>query len=325
MEKREIIESLARGLNISDIKESFNKINNAYRGKKTLSSDLEIRSDKDAKAYALYRMPATYEVIKETLFRLKEQDESFIPKSILDIGSGTGASILAFDEFFEENMEITLVEEMPAMIEISKYLQNLILESSKIRINNIKGNFLKYNFNPNIYFDLIISSYMVNELNEKELELFIEKINKLEYKYLILIVPGTPEHFRKLDKLRSLFLEKGLNIVAPCCFTGPCNVKDNNWCHFYKRIERTRLMKQIKGGELAYEDEKFSYLILSKEHFHKKKESKNRILRHPQQRKGLISFQLCSKEGIKEEIFTKSKNPSNFKELKDKIWGDSIG
>ena len=44
------------------------------------------------------------------------------------------------------------------------------------------------------------------------------------------------------------------------------NVRFNapDWCHFTQRLPRSRAHKQIKGAELPFEDEKFSYVALTR-------------------------------------------------------------
>ena len=36
-----------------------------------------------------------------------------------------------------------------------------------------------------------------------------------------------------------------------------------NWCHFAVRLARTSLHRDVKGARLGYEDEKYSFLVVS--------------------------------------------------------------
>jgi ribosomal protein RSM22 (predicted rRNA methylase) len=71
---------------------------------------------------------------------------------------------------------------------------------------------------------------------------------------------------------------------------------------------------------LNYEDEKFSYLIFSKEP--KVQSFSSRLLRHPQIFKGHLKLSLCQQNGqIKEQVVSKKDN--NFYKLSRKLdWGD---
>ena len=69
------------------------------------------------------------------------------------------------------------------------------------------------------------------------------------------------------------------------------------------RIERSKIHKSIKDADSPFEDEKFIYLIVSKD---KIEGSKNRVLRHPKIEKGYVEVKVCTEEGIKIEKITKS-------------------
>lgn len=57
-------------------------------------------------------------------------------------------------------------------------------------------------------------------------------------------------------------------------------------------MERTKAHKVLKNADLPYEDEKFSYIAISKE---KCDNSGTRILRHPMIEKGKIALKVCHK------------------------------
>jgi ribosomal protein RSM22 (predicted rRNA methylase) len=67
-----------------------------------------------------------------------------------------------------------------------------------------------------------------------------------------------------------------------------------DWCHFSQRVERTSQHRQLKGGALGYEDEKFSYLIAAKSTVLSKGA---RIVRHPGKHSGHVQLALCTAEG----------------------------
>lgn len=77
----------------------------------------------------------------------------------------------------------------------------------------------------------------------------------------------------------------------------------DNWCHFAVRVQRTRLHKALKGGDAPYEDEKFTYLVLTRE----KPENpcRARLLRHAQIGPGRILLPVC--EAGEEKTMTVTK------------------
>ena len=78
--------------------------------------------------------------------------------------------------------------------------------------------------------------------------------------------------------------------------------------------------KLLKSADLPYEDEKFSYIAISKEKYDN---SGIRILRHPMIEKGKITLKVCHNGEIEDMIVTK-KDKELFKMVKKKKCGDMI-
>ncbi len=78
--------------------------------------------------------------------------------------------------------------------------------------------------------------------------------------------------------------------------------------------------KLLKEGEAPYEDEKFSYIAVSK----MKTAKKDRILRHPKIENGRITLKLCTTEGDIEEKTITKKEKEKFKIAKKLNNGDIL-
>ena len=62
-------------------------------------------------------------------------------------------------------------------------------------------------------------------------------------------------------------------------------------------MSRSSLHRQVKGGSLAYEDEKFSYLVAAR---FTAAPGASRVVRRPQIRKGQVLLELCTPdEGLR--------------------------
>ena len=277
---------------VSNIIENAQTISNRYRkndgkGKRLLTNELE------AVSYVISRMPATYAAVYSVFKQiLVNYDEEIT--SLLDVGAGTGAGTWAVNEI--ENMsQITCLEREKSMSNIGKKLmKNTVLDNVQWKSYDILQDEIVEKA------DIVLTSYMINELPEQEREKAVLKLWQATDKLMVVIEPGTPEGFKNILNIRNLIKEQGGYIVAPCCCNGECPIKENDWCAFYARVARSSIHRQAKGGNLGYEDEKFSYIAFSKTPVEITGE---RILRHPQINSGFVKVKLCTADGIQEKTY----------------------
>ena len=296
----------------SNIIESAQTISNRYRkndgkGKRLLTNESE------AVSYVISRMPATYAAVysafKQILANYNEK-----MTSLLDVGAGTGTGTWAVNEI--ENMsQITCLEREKSMSNIGKKLmKNTALDNVQWKSYNILQDEIAEKA------DIVLTSYMINELPEQKRENAVLKLWQATNKLMVVIEPGTPEGFKNILNIRNLIKEQGGYIVAPCCCNGECPIKENDWCAFYARVARSSIHRQAKGGNLGYEDEKFSYIAFSKTPVEITGE---RILRHPQINSGFVKVKLCTAEGIQEKTYSK-KDGEIYKKIKKLDAGEKI-
>ncbi len=297
---------------VSNIIENAQTISNRYRkndgkGKRLLTNESE------AVSYVISRMPATYAAVYSVFKQiLVNYDEEIT--SLLDVGAGTGAGTWAVNEI--ENMsQITCLEREKSMSNIGKKLmKNTALDNVQWKSYNILQDEIAEKA------DIVLTSYMINELPEQKRENAVLKLWQATNKLMVVIEPGTPEGFKNILNIRNLIKEQGGYIVAPCCCNGECPIKENDWCAFYARVARSSIHRQAKGGNLGYEDEKFSYIAFSKTPVEITGE---RILRHPQINSGFVKVKLCTAEGIQEKTYSK-KDGEIYKKIKKLDAGEKI-
>lgn len=297
---------------VSNIIENAQTISNKYRkndgkGKRLLTNESE------AVSYVISRMPATYAAVysafKQILANYNEK-----MTSLLDVGAGTGTGTWAVNEI--ENMsQITCLEREKSMSNIGKKLmKNTALDNVQWKSYDILQDEIVEKA------DIVLTSYMINELPEQEREKAVLKLWQATNKLMVVIEPGTPEGFKNILNIRNLIKEQGGYIVAPCCCNGECPIKENDWCAFYARVARSSIHRQAKGGNLGYEDEKFSYIAFSKTPVEITGE---RILRHPQINSGFVKVKLCTADGIQEKTYSK-KDGKIYKKTKKLDAGEKI-
>ena len=137
---------------------------------------------------------------------------------------------------------------------------------------------------------------------------------------LVIIEPGTPSNFDLIARIRRDLIASGAHLVAPCPHEDECPMAiANDWCHFSVRLERTSEHRQMKGGALGYEDEKFSYLAFSKQPLLR---ADSRIVRHPMTHSGYIRLTLCQPSGLQEKTVTRS-HKETFRAARKAKWGDA--
>lgn len=273
-----------------------------------------IFSDEGKKlAYLAARFPATYAAIQKVMAEVRERIPGFTCRKILDLGAGPGTATWAALDLMPELEEAALIEKSPGAVGLGKELMRGFP-------NLKKGEWICRDLESEETFpsaDLAIASYSIGEL--KHPESVIVRLWKADISYLIIIEPGTPRGYRHILSARDQLLRAGAHLIAPCPHSKACPLKDGDWCHFSARLERTKLHRLLKEGSLGYEDEKYSYLIVSRKPVLAPPGS--RILRHPQKGSGHVRLALCTDTGQREERVVSRKEKEIYRAARDAEWG----
>ena len=166
--------------------------------------------------------------------------------------------------------------------------------------------------------DLVVISYALGELPPSAAAALLSQAWSCATKFLVIIEPGTMRGFGVVNVVRSALIAAKAHILAPCPHQDVCPMaRTDDWCHFSQRLERTSQHRQLKGGALAYEDEKFSYIIASRQ---RSAPVGSRIVRHPQKRSGHVQLTLCASHGIETRTVTRSQK-QDYKLARKAEWG----
>ena len=191
--------------------------------------------------------------------------------------------------------------------------------SSLSAMNYRQGNALKL-LSDTQSADLVIASYLVGELGESERTNLADAMWSKTQDTLLIVEPGTPAGYARIIELRTRLIAKGAHVIAPCPHDHACPLVAPDWCHFSQRLARSRAHKHLKGAELPYEDEKFSYVALSREPIGPRPA---RVLAQPNVSKVAVTMKLCTMSGV-EAVIVPHRNKTNYSIARKLDWGDAL-
>jgi ribosomal protein RSM22 (predicted rRNA methylase) len=297
---REALEREAEDLRPGEVIRCARMLSERYR------AGLPVRLDSiaDRLAYALTRMPATYGALRACFSELP-----FVPGSLLDLGAGPGTALWAFQSQWGAPAQATCVELNGEWQPLAARLETPEAVWRRADLRAL----------PELpAHDLTVCSYALNELSTLERGRLVERAWATAGRALLLVEPGTPAGFETIRTARRWLTEAGASIAAPCPHDQACPMSADDWCHFAVRVERTRLHRLAKGGDLGYEDEKFSYVLALREPAAMRPA---RILRHPRVDAGRIELKLCAVGGLESRTVTK-REKQDWKHARKASWGD---
>lgn len=314
IELRTATEKLIEGYKQAQLKKVSQELSERYRyesgeGKKLLSQYIE------AVVYSLVRLPATFGAVTDAIRYSLEYFDGEI-ESLLDVGAGTGAATWAIVNALPIK-QVTCLEREKAMRQVGEMLMK---EGSDELVNAKWISADLTNSDIAVSADLVVSSYVINEMAKEDRQKVLENLWNATDKMLLIVEPGTPAGFGVMKEARSYILSKSGYVLAPCPHMGECRISEDDWCHFTCRVQRSKIHKLLKEADVAYEDEKYSYMAFVKEEI---TGAKARILRRPYIEKGQIRLELCGRNENKTVNVTK-KDGKLFKIARKAKHGDSI-
>jgi ribosomal protein RSM22 (predicted rRNA methylase) len=314
---RDCIDEALAGTTAASLTAGVERLIGTYRSGATPVTPI-LASANDVLAYAAYRMPATYAVVRAALQQLQLGVPDFQPRTLIDFGAGTGAVAWAAADVWPTLSGVTLLEQSAAAIALG---QRIMRGSSSAALQGAAWRQWRLSTDADGGdAEVATAAYVLGELTEQQ-QTVLAGLLMRSAPTVVVIEPGTPAGFARIIQARTALIDAGFTIVAPCPHELTCPMLERgDWCHFAERLDRSRLHRSVKAGELSYEDEKFSYVAATREPAHR---PAARILRHPQLRKGLVSLELCTASGAAtEERIGKSKGLV-YKASRNARWGDA--
>jgi ribosomal protein RSM22 (predicted rRNA methylase) len=311
-ELRSALEAKLQGLSRGELAAHAALISKTYRDG---GNSRAIVSQTDALAYALARMPATYAAVTASLNALVELRPDFTPKSLLDVGAGPGTASWAAAETFSSLQKFMLLD-------INTALQTLALELGR---DHARLAALTYRRDAGALdeaepADLVMASYVIGEVSEADRHAFAEHLWAKTRDTLLVAEPGTPAAYARIIELRAQLIAAGAHVAAPCPHDGRCPLQPPDWCHFTQRLPRLRAHMQLKGAELPFEDEKFSYVVLTRTPVAQRY---SRVLAQPVVSKVEVSAKFCTADGL-QIAKVPHRDKTAYGRARRWRWGDAV-
>jgi ribosomal protein RSM22 (predicted rRNA methylase) len=276
-----------------------------------------IRSETDALAYALARMPATYAAVVASLNALCEIRPDFSPTSLLDVGAGPGTASWAAAEAFSSLQHFTLLDANEALRELAL---DLTRKSARLRGLTYEPGQARSLLGHADAADIVIASYMIGEIGDAERATLAKLMWAKTRDTLLVVEPGTPAGYARIIALRERLIADGAHVAAPCPHDDQCPLSTPDWCHFTQRLSRSRAHMQVKGVELPFEDEKFAYVALTRA---PPVQRPTRVLAQPDVSKVEVTAKLCTPGGLAiEKVPRRAK--ADYARARRWRWGDAV-
>lgn len=315
---RAALNGLLDGLPPTQAAQAVDRLIAAYRGATPTDAPI-LRDASDVAAYAAYRMPATYAAVRSALAEFQARAGEWAPATHLDVGGGTGAAVWAVADTWRQDTHTSAVLDWSeAALTLGRDLA-AGSDSPAVRAAEWRraplGGAVRL---PDA--DLVTISYVLGELAPADRTTVVAEAARAAGGAVLIVEPGTPDGYARIIAARDQLLAAGYTVLAPCPHDAACPIEGTDWCHFAARVNRSSLHRQIKGGSLPYEDEKFSYVAAAR---FPAAPAAGRVIRHPQIRKGQVLLDLCTRDdGLARSIITKKRHGDLYRAARDADWGD---
>jgi ribosomal protein RSM22 (predicted rRNA methylase) len=267
----------------------------------------------DVRAYLAARVPATFAANQRAMQEISAVLPDFSPVSMLDLGTGPGTACWSALAAWPSLQHITQCEQDPNFAALATKLNaasNLPALATARLLRSAERAIVDK-------ADLVVASYMLAEM---PLETMAETATRMwarAQQVLLLIEPGTPQGFARLRTTRDTLLRQGAHVIAPCTHQLSCPMIGDDWCHFKVRLSRSRAHMHAKNATVPFEDEPFSYLVLSRT---PRPQSGARVIGPPVTSKIGVKLRLCE-DGKVEERMIAARDKADYKRAKKIDWG----
>ena len=312
---RQAIDRLLDGAPFAALRRSSDRLTAAYRARGAGAAP-RMTAAHDRLAYVAARLPSTFEATRAVLGELRRRAPDLVAGSFLELGAGPAPGLWAASQAFPELSRATHVEMDAGMAELGRRLSaagrpGSVVESVWRRCDVTQAR----DFGTH---DLVLLGYVLGELSDPARDRVVDVAWDVTAGGLVIIEPGTPAGAARVIRARKRLIERGAAVAAPCPHGGACPLGPDDWCHFGARVSRSSVQRRLKGGSLAYEDEKYAYVAVTRG---RAEPCAARVLRRPVAEPRRVSLRLCATAGLRQELVTRREG-ERYRAARKTGWGD---
>lgn len=299
----------------ADLRRASERLSAAYRAGGA-SAASPIATAHERLAYLAARLPSTFEATRLVLSELRRRVPRLKAESLLELGAGPAPGLWAAGPCFPELSRATHVELDEDMVEVGRRL----LEAGRFGAS-VESTWCVQDAERTRELgahDLVLVGYLLGELSESARESLVDAAWDVTATALVIVEPGTPAGAARVQRARARLIEQGAEVAAPCPHAAACPLAADDWCHFAARVNRSSLQRRLKRGSLGYEDEKFSYIAVTRRNADS---CAARVLRRPRREPRRVALRLCAADGLREELVTRREG-ERYRAARKVGWGD---
>jgi ribosomal protein RSM22 (predicted rRNA methylase) len=314
---RQAVDRTLGGVTLADLAAAVAGLSQRYR-EEGREGPVPIANHRDALAYLATRVPATFAAIRASFAAIASARPHFAPQTLLDIGAGPGTALWAAADCWPELADAMLVEASPIFRACG---ERLAAEAALPRITWRTADVAR-EAEAAAPHDLVTIAYVFNELPPEARAPVLARAWQATADTLVVIEPGTPAGWQRILAARRQLIDAGGYVIAPCPHAQACPLVAPDWCHFAERVARSRLHRQAKGADVPWEDEKFSYIAVSRQPT--PSSAASRVIASPRKASGRVTLKLCRPDGSAGERLFSRRDGELYKRASRCDWGSLL-
>jgi len=301
---------------LADLQRAATTLSQRYRAE-TRDGRLHLDAELAIKAYLATRLPATYAAVRTSFEAVAVAVPGFTPATLLDVGAGPGTALWGAADCWPSLGSAQMLEASPEARQVGAYLSQ--------QLPGVQTDWQAADISTGLEglkkrADLVTMAYVLDELEPKTIGPLVSRLWSLAVT-LIIVEPGTPAGWRRILGVRQQLIEAGAHIVAPCPHARACPLLEPDWCHFARRVARSRIHRLAKSADAPFEDEKYIFVAATRLPV---PGQPARVLAPPRQSKGRVELKLCQPDGQSKEVLVSKRNGDAYRVARRIDWGDSF-